>query len=55
MRTPANGVTLRSEDKLAGTNNIHFGDKFANYVTLPVIPAKGIAGDIASSLKSIIS
>ncbi|KAG9583592.1 alpha/beta-hydrolase, partial [Aureobasidium melanogenum] len=30
----------RSEEKLKGTNFIHFSDKFVNYVTLPVIPPK---------------
>ncbi|KAI9710725.1 MAG: hypothetical protein M1820_002558 [Bogoriella megaspora] len=30
----------RSEKKLKGWNNIHFGDKFVNYVTLPLIPPK---------------
>jgi predicted acyl esterase len=29
-----------SAEKLAGKNNIHFGPKFVNYVTLPIIPAK---------------
>jgi hypothetical protein len=31
---------FRSEQKLAGKNNIHFGPKYINYVTLPVIPPK---------------
>ncbi|KAH0010681.1 alpha/beta-hydrolase, partial [Aureobasidium melanogenum] len=30
----------RSEEKLKGTNFVHFSDKFVNYVTLPVIPPK---------------
>jgi hypothetical protein len=30
----------RSEAKFKGLNHIHFGDKFINYVTLPVIPSK---------------
>ncbi|KAK4942428.1 hypothetical protein LTR10_017875 [Elasticomyces elasticus] len=29
----------RSEAKFSGKNNIHFGPKFVNYVTLPIIPA----------------
>ncbi|KAF2768446.1 putative hydrolase, CocE/NonD family [Teratosphaeria nubilosa] len=28
----------RASEKLQGTNNIHFGSKFVNYITLPVIP-----------------
>lgn len=31
---------FRSEQKLAGKNNVHFGPKYLNYVTLPVIPPK---------------
>ncbi|KAK7899773.1 hypothetical protein LTR67_003518 [Exophiala xenobiotica] len=30
----------RSEAKLAGNNSIHFGPKYLNYVTLPIIPPK---------------
>ncbi|RAK93768.1 alpha/beta-hydrolase [Aspergillus costaricaensis CBS 115574] len=30
----------RPEEKLLGLNHVHFGPKFHNYVTLPVIPAK---------------
>ncbi|GAM86959.1 hypothetical protein ANO11243_049800 [Dothideomycetidae sp. 11243] len=30
--------TDRSEEKFAGKNNIHFGPKYENYVTLPIIP-----------------
>jgi len=30
----------RSEAKLQGFNHIHFGPKFQNYVTLPIIPPK---------------
>jgi hypothetical protein len=36
----ADGV-FRWEQKLAGKNNIHFGPKYINYVTLPIIPPKG--------------
>jgi hypothetical protein len=28
----------RSAEKLSGKNSIHFGPKYLNYVTLPVIP-----------------
>jgi len=31
---------FRSEQKLAGRNNIHFGPKYINYVTLPVVPPR---------------
>ncbi|KAL1891089.1 hypothetical protein Sste5346_007915 [Sporothrix stenoceras] len=30
----------RSPEKFQGNNHIHFGPRFSNYVTLPVIPAK---------------
>lgn len=30
----------RAPDKLAGKNHLHFGPKFVNYLTLPVIPRK---------------
>jgi hypothetical protein len=36
----ADGFFFRSEQKLAGKNNIHFGPKYINYITLPVIPPK---------------
>ncbi|KAJ9632336.1 hypothetical protein H2203_000741 [Taxawa tesnikishii (nom. ined.)] len=35
-----NDPTDRSEEKLRGTNFVHFSDRFVNYVTLPVIPPK---------------
>jgi hypothetical protein len=28
----------RSAEKLSGKNSIHFGPKYLNYVTLPIIP-----------------
>ena len=37
------GTDDRSADKLKGKNHIHFGPPFANYVTLPIIPAKAIS------------
>lgn len=33
-------LECRSEGKLSGINNIHFGEKFESYVTLPIIPPK---------------
>ena len=30
----------RSEEKLGGLNNLHFGEKHQNYVVLPVVPPK---------------
>ncbi|ERS97072.1 hypothetical protein HMPREF1624_06401 [Sporothrix schenckii ATCC 58251] len=35
-----NDPSDRSPDVFQGTNHIHFGPGFSNYVTLPVIPAK---------------
>ncbi|KAF2158255.1 X-Pro dipeptidyl-peptidase protein [Myriangium duriaei CBS 260.36] len=32
--------TDRSESKFAGNNHIHFGPKYLNYVTLPIIPKR---------------
>jgi len=46
----ANRLACRSVEKLQGTNFIHFGEKFANYVTLPVIPPKSVGTAIASAL-----
>ena len=34
------GAEDRSTDKLKGRNNIHFGPRFQNYVTLPIIPSQ---------------
>lgn len=36
----ANSSPFRSEQKLAGKNNIHFGPKYVNHLTLPIIPPK---------------
>lgn len=33
-----NGETDRTEEKLAGTNSLHFGEGRENYVVLPVVP-----------------
>jgi hypothetical protein len=30
----------RPKEKLAGMNHIHFGPRYENFVTLPVIPSK---------------
>lgn len=30
----------RSQEKFAGLNNLHFGEKLVNYVTLPIVPPK---------------
>lgn len=46
-------VICRSEDKLRGTNHIHFGEKFLNYVTLPVIPPKAETG-LAETVKEVV-
>lgn len=43
-------VLNRSEAKLAGKNNIHFGPKFLNYLTLPIIPATS-TGDLVAQVK----
>ncbi|KAF1352588.1 Alpha/Beta hydrolase protein [Delphinella strobiligena] len=42
----------RSEDKLRGTNNIHFGPQFENYVTLPIIPPKDSVANLVEQMRA---
>lgn len=37
-------------------NHIHFGEKFVNYVTLPIIPPKveDVVGGLADTLKKAV-
>lgn len=28
----------RNEERLAGTNHLHWGPAYSNYITLPIIP-----------------
>jgi len=49
-------MAIRSFEKLAGKNHIHFGPSYENYVVLPIIPdANSPAGLLSTVVEKIAS